>query len=261
MGDSSTAGTWRDENEWPLKRTKFTRYFLHRGETDRGGLLSTEKARASAPSQYSYDPCDPVPTVGGGTQNPAEPYLPQGGAFDQRGREELVACRDTRPLAHRADVLVFQTEPLQHAIELTGPIVVHLWVASTAVDTDFTAKLIDAYPPTPDDPEGFAMNLTDGILRMRYRSSREQQQLMEPGAVYEIELELQATSNLFSAGHRIRLDVSSSNFPRFDPNPNTGSPLGCSSDVVVAQNTVFHDESRPSHVVLPIIPRPAASRR
>ncbi len=243
-------GTWRRESEWPLERAQPTPFFLHRA----GRLRREPPAPGEGSTSFVYDPLHPVPTVGGGTQNPAEPYLPRGGAFDQRGREELATCHDTRPLAERDDVLVFESEPLDVATEVTGPITVKLWVRSTAPDTDITAKLIDVYPPTPDDPQGFAMNLTDGILRLRYRNRRDLQQLLELGQIYEITLDLQATSNLFAAGHRIRLDISSSNFPRFDLNPNTGAPLGAWSDGAPATNTVFHDASHPSQVILPIIP-------
>ncbi|HVS14745.1 MAG TPA: CocE/NonD family hydrolase [Thermoanaerobaculia bacterium] len=243
-------GAWRDEREWPLARSRRTRFYLHPDGT-LGCAAPPPDARAS---RYRYDPLDPVPTLGGGTQNPQQPYLLQGGAFDQRGRPELAACRDTRPLAERADVLVFETAPLERPVEVVGPIEVRLWVASSARDTDFTAKLVDVHPPTPEDPDGFAMNLTDGIVRMRFRDSRERATPMVPGEVYPIVLELQATGNLFAAGHRIRLDLSSSNYPRFDPNPNTGEPLGRETRTEVAANVVFHDATRPSHVVLPVIP-------
>jgi putative CocE/NonD family hydrolase len=198
-----------------------------------------------------------VPTVGGGTQNTDSPYLPQGGAFDQVCRKDLAACTNTLPLADRPDVLVFRSDPLDAAVEVTGPIIVKLWVASSAKDTDFTAKLIDQYPPRDgaDGADGFAMNLTDGLLRMRYRASRERSELMVPGEIYAIEFELQATSNLFAARHRIRVDISSSNFPRFDPNPNTGDLLGLSGPPRVAENSIFHDKLRASHIVLPIIPK------
>ncbi len=245
-------GAWRDENEWPLARARSTRMFLHPGGELHAEAPQNPGSGTVKPSRYRYDPLDPVPTVGGGTQNTQHPYLPQGGAFDQRCRSELVACCDRRHLAERADVLVFQTSVLERPLEVTGPVVVKLWVTSSAVDTDFTAKLIDVYPPG-GDADGFAMNLTDGILRMRYRDSRERPVLMAPGKVYAIEFELQATSNLFAAGHRIRLDISSSNYPRFDPNPNTGEPLGVGGGPVAAENVVYHDASRPSHVLLPFI--------
>jgi putative CocE/NonD family hydrolase len=246
-------GTWRNECEWPLARTRWTRYFLHPS----GELRLDAPGPEMVPSCYRYDPLDPVPTVGGGTQNTDSPYLPQGGAFDQVCRKDLAACTNTLPLADRPDVLVFRSDPLDAAVEVTGPIIVKLWVASSAKDTDFTAKLIDQYPPRDgaDGADGFAMNLTDGLLRMRYRASRERSELMVPGEIYAIEFELQATSNLFAARHRIRVDISSSNFPRFDPNPNTGDLLGLSGPPRVAENSIFHDKLRASHIVLPIIPK------
>ena len=246
-------GVWRDECEWPLARTCWTRFFLHPS----GELRPEAPGVDAAASRYRYDPLDPVPTIGGGTQNTQHPYLPQGGAFDQRGRPELAACSDTRRLAERADVLVFQTAPLERPLEVIGPVTVRLWIASSAVDTDFTAKLLDVYPSGADSG-GFAMNLTDGLLRMRYRDSRARAELMTPGEVYQIAIELQATGNLFATGHRIRLDVSSSNFPRFDPNPNSDAALessgGSTASPLPAVNTVFHDAVRASHLILPIVP-------
>ncbi|MCI0863859.1 MAG: CocE/NonD family hydrolase, partial [Chloroflexi bacterium] len=152
------------------------------------------------------------------------------------------------------DVLVFQTAPLVEDVEITGPVSVDLWISSSAVDTDFTAKLIDVYPPSADYPEGYALNLTDGILRVKFRNSWERTELMEPGEVYRVELGLLPMSNLFVAGHRIRLDISSSNFPRFDVNGNTGENPGTSAVRMTALNSVYHDESRLSHVLLPVIP-------
>ena len=151
-------------------------------------------------------------------------------------------------------MLVFETEPLAGDVAVIGPITVKLWISSSCIDTDFTAKLIDVHPPSPDDPRGFAMNLTDGILRCRYRKSWTRPTMMSPGRVYEIAIEPFATANLFKAGHRIRLDVSSSNFPRFDVNPNTGEPEGMARLKRIATNTVHVDRERPSHVVLPIVP-------
>ena len=150
-------------------------------------------------------------------------------------------------------MLVFQSAPLDYDVEVTGPSVIKLWISSSAPDTDFTAKLIDVYPPNEDYPQGYALNLTDSILRARYRNNRRQGELMEPGAVYQLEISLYPTSNLFKNGHRIRLDIASSNFPRFDVNPNTGEPIGLNRLTVVAKNTVYHDRNHPSHVVLPII--------
>jgi hypothetical protein len=178
-----------------------------------------------------------------------------GGAFDQRERADFFGSTEPyRPLAERPDVLVFQTEPLEEDVEVTGPLVARLWIASDCPDTDFTAKLIDVYPPTEDDPEGFAMNLTDGIIRCRYRDSWERPSLMEPGRVYQVTVEAFPTSNLFATGHRIRVDVSSSNYPHFDLNFNTGEAEGLATRSTVASNTVWMDRTRPSHVVLPVIP-------
>jgi hypothetical protein len=180
----------------------------------------------------------------------------EGGAYDQVESDRFYGCTPPYlPLATRPDILVFQTPPLEEAIEVTGPITVKLWIASDCPDTDFTAKLIDVYPPHADYPHGFAMNITDGIMRVRYRESWEKPKLMTPGEVVTITIEPFATSNLFARGHRIRLDISSSNFPHFDVNPNTGEPEGRARRKRIACNTVFVDQARPSHVVLPIIPR------
>jgi uncharacterized protein len=132
---------------------------------------------------------------------------------------------------------------------------VKLYASSTAPDTDFTVKLVDVYPPSQDFPSGFEMNITDGIIRARFRNSPEKEELMQPGDVYEFTIEPYGTANVFKKGHRIRIDVSSSNFPRFDVNPNTGEPLGMNRRKVKAANSIHHDASYPSHVILPIIPK------
>ncbi|TMH54047.1 MAG: CocE/NonD family hydrolase, partial [Betaproteobacteria bacterium] len=160
-----------------------------------------------------------------------------------------------RPLAERQDVLVFQSPPLTEDIEVTGPLTVSLWISSNCPDTDFTAKLIDVYPPNPDYPEGFAMNLTDGILRVRYRDSWEKPAPMIPGEIYAVRIEAFPTSNLFNRGHRIRIDISSSNFPHFDVNPNTAEPEGRALSSRVASNRVYVDREHPSHALLPVVPR------
>ena len=181
-----------------------------------------------------------------------------GGAFDQREREDFFGSEPPyRPLAERDDVLVFQTDPLEQDVEVTGPLVVSLWISSDCPDTDFTAKLIDVYPPNEDYPEGFAMNLTDGIIRCRYRDSWERPSMMEPDQRYEVTIEAFPTSNLFLEGHRIRLDISSSNYPHFDINFNTGEPEGRATHSRVATNTVWMDLAGPSRVILPIVPRGA----
>ena len=241
-------GRWRSADDWPLPNAVETPYYLDAG----GSLSPTEPDIDETRLTYLYDPADPVPSVGG-TITSGAPIM-VGGAFDQREREDFFGSTEPfRPLAERADVLVFQTEPLDSDVEVTGPLVARLWISSDGPDTDFTAKLIDVYPATADYPEGFAMNLTDGIIRCRYRDSWESPSLMEPGTVYEVTIEAFPTSNLFRAGHRIRLDVSSSNYPHFDLNFNTGEPEGRATRSRVATNTVWMDRTRPSHVVLPIV--------
>jgi putative CocE/NonD family hydrolase len=178
-----------------------------------------------------------------------------GGAFDQREASGIFGSQPPyRPLAERADVLVFQTPPLEQALELTGPVEVRLWVSSDCPDTDFTAKLVDVYPPNEDYPDGYAMNITNGILRLRYRDSWSQPSLMTPGEIYRICIRPSPTSNLFQAGHRVRLDISSSNFPHFDLNFNTGEPEGRATHVRQARNRVFVDRLRASFVILPVMP-------
>lgn len=246
-------GSWRDEPTWPLERAVPTAWYLHAG----GGLAPEAPQHERSATSYRFDPSDPVPTIGGPV-SAAEELIPAGG-FDQRGAPEVYGARDTLPLAARHDVCVFQSEPLEHDVEVTGALEVTLFVSSDCVDTDFTVKLIDVYPPNPDYPNGYALNIQDGILRMRYRDRQPEERLMEPGEVYEVRVPIFATSNRFQAGHRIRLDVSSSNFPRFDVNPNTGDPLWQERHWKVATNTVHHDSARPSRIVLPIVPIEAAS--
>ena len=156
---------------------------------------------------------------------------------------------DQRPVEDRQDVLVYTSEPLDRELEVTGPIKVHLFASSSAVDTDFTAKLVDVRP------DGYAHNLQDGIIRARFRTSTSEPSLIEPGRVYEFVIDLWATSHLFKTSHRLRVEISSSNFPRFDRNQNTGAPIGQDDRLEVARQTVHHREEYPSHIVLPIIPR------
>ena len=248
-------GSWRAESDWPLPDTRWTAFYLHRS----GLLAPAVPEKAAGFREYVYDPATPVPTIGG-TVTSGQPVM-VGGAFDQREGPRFFGSREPyRPLADRADVLVFETPPLDADLEVTGPVVVNLWVSSSAPDTDFTAKLIDVYPPSADYPSGFAMNLTDGILRARYRSSWERPELMIPGTVYPVRIEAFPTSNRFVRGHRIRLDISSSNFPHFDANPNTGEPEGRSRSRRAATNRIYLEAGHPSHVVLPVIPaRPRPS--
>jgi putative CocE/NonD family hydrolase len=187
-----------------------------------------------------FDPDQPVPSLGG-TITSGKPVM-VGGAFDQREGPRFFGCRAPyRPLAERPDVMVFQTEPLAGDVEVTGAIVAHLHIASDCPDTDFVMKLIDVYPPNPDYPDGFAMNLTDGIVRCRYRNSWSHPEPLIPGQPAEVAVEAFPTANLFKSGHRIRVDISSSNFPHFDVNPNTGAPEGAGQERRVARNTLFLD--------------------
>jgi putative CocE/NonD family hydrolase len=239
-------GHWRDEQEFPLARTRFTPFYLHPD-----GRLHRERPDAP-PVTFRFDPEKPVPTIGGNLSSVGG--LLEAGGIDQRTRKETLFAKEQLPLSERRDILAYQTEPLMEDIEVTGPVVVNLYASSTAVDTDFTAKLIDVYPPNPDYPLGFDLNIGDSIARMRYRDSLEKAELMQPGKVYKVAIRLYPTANLFAKGHRIRLDVSSSNFPRFDVNPNSGEPLQQHRRMIPADNTVYHDGGRASHVVLPIIP-------
>ena len=240
------SGVWRDAPDWPLPGTRYTPYHIHAD-----GTLGPDLPLASDPSRYTFDPRDPVPTIGGGI-SAANQVMPAGG-YDQRGDVRFYGCVDTLPLSARNDVLVFQTPNLKEDVEVTGPLTVILWASSSARDTDFTVKLIDVHPPNADYPDGFAQNISDSIIRGRYRNGREHPELLEPGQVYKFEIVMYPTSNVFAAGHRIRLDVSSSNYPRFDVNPNTGGPLGRDRRFVVAENAIYHDPDHPSHIVLPII--------
>jgi putative CocE/NonD family hydrolase len=243
-------GSWRTAHDWPLPGTRFELCYLQPGRR----LALEAPPAGAAPSRYDFDPLDLCPAIGGNIQEAGVPGFLLGGPHDQRGRPDLHICRDdTRPLTDRPDVLSFQTEPLPEAVEVTGPLATRFWVASTAPDTDFTARLVDVYPPGDDYPEGYALLIAEGILRLRYRDDRPVGELLPPGEVAAIAIELQPTSNVFKQGHRIRLDVSSASFPQYEVNPNTGAPPGQQTHTVVARQTVYHDARRPSHVVLPVV--------
>ncbi|NUQ63318.1 MAG: CocE/NonD family hydrolase [Pirellulales bacterium] len=245
-------GFWRDEHEWPPARTQSTRFHLLPA-----GQLSTSPPEAApgdtaASTRFLFDPKDPVPTIGGNISSGNDILLQ--GAWDQLGGPHVWNWPKPVPLSARNDVLVFQSEPLAENLEVTGEIAVKLWVSSSAPDTDFTAKLIDVYPPNEDFPGGFDLNIGDGILRARFRESLKSEKLMKPGEICPITVKLYPTSNVFKKGHRIRVDISSSNFPRFDVNPNTGEPLNDNRGRQTATNTVYHNREHPSHIVLPVIP-------
>ena len=248
-GFKDHGGHWRDEKEWPLARTRYTKYYLHTG-----GALSTNSAKPGAgPTTFTFDPRNPVPTIGGNISSNGGILLQ--GAWDQKGGPHIWNGQTPIPLSARNDVLVFQTDPLSQDLEVTGEIEVKLWASSSALDTDFTAKLIDVHPPNEDYPGSFDMNIGDGIIRARFRDSINEEKLMEPKTVYEFTIKLYPSSNIFQKWHRIRVDISSSNFPRFDVNPNTGEPLNDHRRMVDARNTIYHDAGRPSHIVLPVIPK------
>jgi putative CocE/NonD family hydrolase len=225
-------------------------YYLH-GD---GRLDISAQAAGSEPLCYDFDPAHPVPTIGGAMSS-LEPVA-TAGAFDQVESEAFFGCVPPYlPLASRADVLAFQTAPLTEAVKIVGPIEADFFVATDGPDTDFTAKVIDVHPPSIDYPRGYAMILTDGILRLRYAEDPTTEKFREPGEIVRVRIKLFPTANLFLPGHRIRLDVSSSNFPKFDVNPNTGEPDGAARRRRIAKNTVFVDAARPSRVVLPVLPQ------
>jgi putative CocE/NonD family hydrolase len=233
------ANVWRDEHEWPLARTDWQAWHLHSGGAAATSLGDGSLSRAAPavdepPDAFTYHPDHPVPTTGG--PNCCWPALVPWGPYDQRGVEM------------RADVLCYTSDTLGDDLEVTGPIRVVLYAATDGRDTDWTAKLVDVWPT------GRAINLCDGIIRARFRGGFAQEVLVEPGRVERYEIELMATSNLFLAGHRIRVEISSSNFPRFDRNPNTGAPIGRDSAIRVARQTILHTADAPSHVLLPVIP-------
>ena len=272
LGHIEHGGMWREEQEWPLSRARESVYYLRCG-----GALSLDAGGAEdAAVTWSHDPANPVPSVGANVtgmyewaplpQDIDRTYVPQrarmksvipDGPMHQRERPELLGCKPPYPLLRdRPDVVAFESEPLAAGIEVTGAARVTLWISSSAPDTDFTAKLLDIYPPSEDWPEGFHLPLADSIIRARFRDGFDAERLMEPGQVYQVEIQLPPISNLFVSGHRIRVDIASSNFPRFDVNPNTGEPLGRHTHQAKAENTVYLDAGRPSQVVLPVVSPP-----
>ena len=230
---------WRDEYQWPLARAHNTHFYLTSNgyaNTSKGdGGLDTRWPPRNAPTDhYVYDPRNPVPTRGGNVC--CDPAIFPWGPMDQT------------PVENRRDVLIYSTPELQEDVEVTGPIILILYAESTSVDTDFTAKLVDVHP------DGKAMSLTDGVLRARYRDSLEKAKLLQPGKAFRMAIDIGVTSNVFRRGHRIRLEVSSSNFPRFDRNPNTGGPIADEKRLLKATQTIYHDRAHPSYLVLPVIP-------
>ena len=235
------ANRWRYSNSWPIPGTRYEPWYLGSGGSANSmlgdGTLSPEPGGGGAGSdRYDYDPMHPVPTLGGST------------CCTEDTNPVSMGPRDQRPNEYRSDVLCYTSEPLTEPLEATGPVRAVLYVSSSAPDTDFAVKLVDVRP------DGFAMNVAQGILRARYRNGFERPELMEPGSVYRIEVDLWSTSVCFMPGHRIRLEVTSSNFPQFDRNPNTGHDFGVDAELAVARQTVHHGAERPSCVLLPVVP-------
>ena len=232
------ANEWRHEHEWPLARTDWQNWYLSSGGGANSllgdGVLSLAAPGDEPPDEFIYDPEHPVQTNGG--NNCCSPEIVPWGPYDQR------------PVEMRGDVLCYTSAPLEADTEITGPIEVILFAATDGRDTDWTAKLVDV------SPAGYAMNLCDGIIRARFRESFLEQRLLEPGQVYEFTITVGVTANLFRKGHRIRLEISSSNFPRFDRNQNTGNELGVDAEMRTAHQSVFHSRRYPSHLRLPVIP-------
>ena len=237
------ANTWRSSADWPIPGTRFTTFYLQSyGEANSSagnGMLTMERPPLEPADHFQYDPANPVPSKGGHSCCFAN--LAPLGPYDQSEIEK------------RADVLVYSTPPLEAPVEVTGPISLTLFAESSAVDTDWTAKLVDVYP------DGRAINLNNGVIRARYRDSLEHTELLTPDTIYRYTIAIWPTSNLFGVGHRIRLEVSSSNFPQYDRNPNTGDPFGADAQMITASQTVYHDRRRPSALVLPIIPQPVVA--
>ena len=226
-GDKDTRGNvWKTADDWPVPAKIKSFYF-----NANGTLRSRPSKKTDSSLSYKYDPKDPVPTIGG-----ANLIITKG-------------PRDQRPVEKRPDVLLFTSKKLKKPVEITGTVKVKLWVSTTATDTDFTAKLCDVYP------DGRSMIVLDGTIRARHRNSMEKSELMTPGKIYEFEIDLWSTSLVFSPGHRIRVAISSSNSPRFEPNPNTGKPSGMDDETKVATNTIYLNAKYPSHILLPVAAR------
>jgi hypothetical protein len=223
---------WRDEDDWPLARASETRWYLREG-----GRLTRDGPADESPDEYVYDPRDPAPTIGGPTSLPARMMRMNSGPLDQSRLEG------------RSDVLAYTSDPLDEPLEVTGSLGLVLYAATSGPDTDFVGKLVDVYP------DGSAIILAEGVLRTRFREGFEREVLVEPDRPYEYRIDLGATSNVFLPGHRVRLLVTSSSFPRFDRNPNTGRSLGVDGegDLRPASQVIFHDANRPSHLFLPVV--------
>jgi len=230
---------WRESDTWPIVGTKYTPFYIHsKGNANSlfgDGLLNTKKPYDEEPDKYIYNPEHPVMTIGGSTCCSEETVATSLGPKDQRPNE------------YRSDVLVYTSKILEQNTEVTGPIKATIYAASNAKDTDFTVKLVDVYP------DGYSMNVAQGIQRARYRESWENPSLIKPNKIYKYEIDLWSTSNCFQIGHKIRIEISSSNFPQFDRNPNTGNIFGIDTKMIQAKQTIYHDKKYQSYILLPII--------
>ena len=229
------ANEWRYEHEWPLARTEWVKFYLHSDgdAVGDGGWLSTSfPSFGESTDGFTYDPNNPVPSWGAQYQS-----------FD------LCGPRDRTEIEQRDDVLTFTTESLTTDVEVTGPISMTIWASSDALDTDFTVALVDV------EPDNKAIILCEGIVRARFRNGTDNPALMTPGEIYEFEIDMWDTSNLFKASHRIRIEISSSNFPRYNRNLNSGNPIATDTQITIANQTIYHDSEHPSVLTLPVIPR------
>lgn len=251
VGHMMHGGEWRTSTTWPPAETQPRRLYMHADMA----LSNEMPAGDNHYLEYDFDPRDPVPTIGGSLTSGEPIFI--GGAFNQVEQAGFYGCKNPgMPLNARKDVLSFETEPLEEDLAVAGPVTVKLYVSTDAPDTDFTAKLVDVYPPSKDYPRGYALNVTDGIFRVRYRKSFEKPELVSPEeGVFEVEITPFATANRFCKGHRIRVDISSSNFPKYDVNPNTGAPEGSSRTTNIARNRVYLQKGYPSHIELLCLPK------
>jgi len=246
-GKMEDGGQWYNTTAWPPPAAKSTPFYLH-GD----GRLSQQMPGQEPPSSFRFDPSHPVPTIGG--QIDSGKHFSPPGPQNQQCELDIPFCGNTLPLSSRRDVLVFQTPPLASDVVIAGPVTVDLWISSSAPDTDFTAKLVDYAPPSRDYPDGYALNLLDRIIRVSASPDPAQRNLLKPGEVRKVRIDLLGVANRFVKGHRIRVDISSSNFPFFAVNANTGERPGFETHRVVARNTVYHDGAHPSHINLPLLP-------
>jgi uncharacterized protein len=230
---------WKHEQDWPIPGTKYTPFYLASegaaNSSSGNGRLGTDKPNGAVSDSYDYDPNNPVPTVGGN---------------NCCGTPTLAGPKDQRVIEHRKDILVYTGSALSEPLAIAGPVKMKLYASTDGPDTDWVVKLIDLYP------DGLSINVAEGILRARYRKGSDKMELLKPGEVYEFEVDLVGTANVFLPGHRIRIDITSSHFPQFDRNPNTGEPFGMSAKVRVAKQTIFHSTQHPSHILLPVVAHP-----